>query len=32
MAIHDAAVTTASWLDSDNENTEVEVKEDKNVT
>lgn len=30
MAIQDAAVTTASWLDSDNVN--IEVKDDKNVT
>lgn len=32
MAIQDAAVTTASWLDSDNVNIEVKVKDDKNVT
>jgi len=30
MAIQDVAVTTASWLDSDNVN--IEVKDDKNVT
>lgn len=32
MAIQDAAVTAVSWLDSDNVNVEVKVKDDKNVT
>lgn len=30
MAVQDAAVTTASWLDSDNVN--IEVEDDKNIT
>lgn len=32
MTIQDAAVSTASWLDSDNVNIEVKVRDGKNVT